>query len=212
MEYQANYAQNIITCFAHLDGKSVGVIANQPRVIAGCIDINASDKAARFVRTCDTFGLPLVTLVDVPGYLPGINQECGGIIRHGAKLLYAYSEATVPKVTVIIRKAYGGAYLAMCCKELGADVSFAWPSAEIAVMGPDEAANIIFRKETGDARVARIREYRVNFANPYKAAERLFVDEIIDPSDTRKCVISALQMLHGKKIYITEKKHGNIPL
>ena len=211
-EYQKGFAQNLVTCFAHLDGRSVGILANQPKVRAGCIDIDASDKAARFVRTCDAFGLPLVTLVDVPGYLPGTQQEYGGIIRHGAKLLYAYSEATVPKISVILRKAYGGAYLAMCCKELGADATFAWPTAEIAVMGPDGAANIIFRKSTGDERKENVEKYREEFATPYKAAERGLVDEVIYPAETRCRLITALRMLKGKQARLPEKKHGNLPL
>jgi acetyl-CoA carboxylase carboxyltransferase component len=176
LEYQPWYAQNIITGFMRLNGKSIGVVASQPKVLAGCLDINASDKAARFIRTCDAFNIPLLSLMDVPGFLPGTNQEYGGIIRHGAKMLYAFSEATVPKVTVITRKAYGGSYIAMCNKELGADMVFAWPTSEIAVMGPDGAANIIFKKEIEEAedknakRAEKIEEYRDNVANPYTAA------------------------------------------
>jgi acetyl-CoA carboxylase carboxyltransferase component len=178
LEYQPWYAQNIITGFMRLNGKSIGVVASQPKVLAGCLDINASDKAARFIRTCDAFNIPLLSLMDVPGFLPGTNQEYGGIIRHGAKMLYAFSEATVPKVTVITRKAYGGSYIAMCNKELGADMVFAWPTSEIAVMGPDGAANIIFKKEIEEAedknakRAEKIEEYRDNVANPYTAAAR----------------------------------------
>ena len=213
LEYQPEYAKNILTCFAHLDGQSVGILANQPNFLAGCIDINASDKAARFIRSCDSFGLPLLTLVDVPGFLPGTNQEFGGIIRHGAKMLYAYSEATVPKVTVILRKAYGGAYLAMCAKELGADVSLAWPTAEIAVMGPDSAANIIFRDvATPEERAEKIMQYRAEFATPYKAVEHQLADDVIDPAQTRSRVISALHMLRGKRAVLPMRKHGNIPL
>lgn len=218
MEYQPYYAQNIITGFMRLNGRSVGVVASQPKVLAGCLDINASDKAARFIRTCDSFNIPLLTLMDVPGFLPGTNQEYGGIIRHGAKMLYAYSEATVPKVTVITRKAYGGSYIAMCNKELGADMVLAWPTAEIAVMGPDGAANIIFKKEISEAedknlkRKEKIEEYRNTVANPYTAAARGYVDAVIEPSVTRKIVISSFDMLTGKRELRPEKKHGNIPL
>ncbi|MBP2649603.1 MAG: pccB [Firmicutes bacterium] len=209
-EVLPHYAQNIIICFARLDGQSVGIIANQPAVMAGCLDINASDKAARFIRFCDSFNIPLVTLVDVPGFLPGTDQEYGGIIRHGAKLLYAYSEATVPKITLITRKAYGGAYIAMCSQHLGGDQVFAWPSAEIAVMGPAGAANIIFR---GDAEAeAKTAQYVEEFATPYKAAERGYVDQIIEPSETRARVITALNMLATKREARPAKKHGNIPL
>ncbi|NLJ58478.1 MAG: methylmalonyl-CoA carboxyltransferase [Tissierellia bacterium] len=218
MEYQPYFAQNIITGFIRLKGKSVGVVASQPKVLAGCLDINASDKAARFIRTCDSFNIPLLTLMDVPGFLPGTNQEYGGIIRHGAKMLYSYSEATVPKVTVITRKAYGGSYIAMCNKELGADMVFAWPSAEIAVMGPEGAANIIFKREIADAedqnfkRTEKIQEYRDTIANPYAAAARGYVDAVIEPSETRKRIISSFDMLTGKRELRPEKKHGNIPL
>ncbi len=218
MEYQPYYAQNVITGFMRLNGKSVGVIASQPKVLAGCLDINASDKAARFIRTCDSFNIPLLTLMDVPGFLPGTNQEYGGIIRHGAKMLYAYSEATVPKVTVITRKAYGGSYIAMCNKELGADMVLAWPTAEIAVMGPDGAAIIIFKKEIDEAedknikRKEKIQEYRNTVANPYTAAARGYVDAVIEPSETRKRIISSFDMLTGKREMRPEKKHGNIPL
>ncbi len=213
-DYLPMFAQNIITCFARIGGKSVGIIANQPSSMAGCLDINASDKAARFIRTCDAFNIPLVNFVDVPGFLPGTAQEYGGIIRHGAKMLYAYSEATTPKITMIVRKAYGGAYLAMCCKELGADMVFAWPDAEIAVMGPDGAANIIFRDTSGDPelRAQKIADYKKEFATPYKAAERGMVDDVIEPCDTRKRIISALDMLKGKCVNPQEKRHGNIPL
>ena len=218
MEYQAYYAMNIITGFMRLNGRSVGVIASQPKVLAGCLDINASDKAARFIRTCDAFNIPILTLMDVPGFLPGTHQEYGGIIRHGAKMLYAYSEATVPKVTVITRKAYGGSYIAMCNKELGADVVLAWPTAEIAVMGPDGAANIIFKNEISEAedknlkRKEKIEEYRNTVANPYTAAARGYVDAVIEPSETRKRIISSFDMLTGKRVLRPEKKHGNIPL
>ena len=217
-EVQPLYAQNIVTCFARLGGRSVGVIANQPKVLAGVLDINASDKAAHFIRCCDSFNIPLVTLADTAGYLPGVGQEHGGVIRHGAKLLYAYSEATVPKITVIMRKAYGGAYIAMCSRHLGADQVFAWPSAEIAVMGPDGAANIIFKKEIEEAadpavaRKEKIAEYKHNFANPYKAALRGYVDDIIDPAETRQRLVGALAMLLGKRVTAPSRKHGNIPV
>ncbi len=218
MEYQAHYAKNMITGFARMGGRSVGIIANQPKVLAGCLDVNASDKAARFIRTCDAFHVPLLNLVDVPGFLPGTNQEYMGIIRHGAKMLYAYSEATVPKVTLILRKAYGGAYIAMCNKELGADVVFAWPTAEIAVMGPQGAANIIFRKEIGEAddpvaeRNERIEMYEREFATPYIAAERGYVDDVILPHSSRARLIDAFVMLDGKRESLPRKKHGNMPL
>ncbi|HHT20339.1 MAG TPA: methylmalonyl-CoA carboxyltransferase [Tissierellia bacterium] len=218
MEYQKYYATNMITCFARIGGQSVGIIANQPRVMAGCLDVNASDKAARFVRTCDAFNIPMLTLVDVPGFLPGTDQEFNGIIRHGAKLLYAYSEATVPMVTMIVRKAYGGAYIAMCCKELGSDMVLAWPTAEIAVMGASGAANIIFRKdikESADPEATRqdkIAEYEAGFANPYKAAERGYVDDVIVPSESRLRLIDAFRMLASKQAEKPRKKHGNIPV
>jgi len=218
MEVHESYATNAVVGFARLGGRSVGMVANQPRVMAGCIDINASDKISRFVRFCDAFNIPVVTWVDTPGYLPGTNQEYGGVIRHGAKILYAYSEATVPKVTVILRKAYGGAYLAMCAKALGADQVIAWPQAEIAVMGPDGAANIIFKDEIAKAenpvemRKAKIAEYRDKFANPYVAAARGYVDAVIDPRETRPRIISALEMLNSKRESRPPKKHGNIPV
>lgn len=209
-EVYAHYAANIITCFARFDGQTVGIIANQPAVMAGCLDINASDKAARFIRFCDAFNIPLLNIVDVPGFLPGTDQEYGGIIRHGAKMLYAYSEATVPKVTLITRKAYGGSYLAMCSQDLGADQVLAWPSAEIAVMGPAGAANIIFR---GDPEVQeKTAQYIEEFATPYKAAERGFVDQVIEPCETRPRIITALSMLVSKREVRPAKKHGNIPL
>ena len=217
-EYQQYYARNIITAFIRLGGKSVGVIASQPKFMAGCLDINASDKASRFIRTCDAFNIPLLTLEDVPGFLPGTQQERGGIIRHGAKMLYAYSEATVPKVTVITRKAYGGAYIGMCSKHLGADMVFAWPDAEIAVMGADGAANIIFSKDIKAAadpaaeRAAKIAQYQDAMMNPYVAAARGYVDDIILPSETRKYLISAFDALAGKHADRPRKKHGNIPL
>jgi len=212
------YATNMVTGFARLDGQVVGVIANQPKVLAGCIDINASDKAARFIRFCDAFNIPVVTFVDTPGYLPGTAQEYGGIIRHGAKLLYAYSEATVPKLTVVLRKAYGGAYLAMCSRALGADFTAAWPTAEIAVMGPEGAANIIFRQEIekadnpAETRKQKEAEYRDKFATPYPAAARGFVDTIIEPRDSRPVLIQALASLATKRESRPGKKHGNLPV
>ena len=218
MEYQQYFARNIITAFIRLNGKSVGVIASQPKAMAGCLDINAADKASRFIRTCDSFNIPLLTLEDVPGFLPGTQQEHGGIIRHGAKMLYAYSEASVPKVTVITRKAYGGAYIGMCSKHLGADMVFAWPESEIAVMGADGAANIIFAKDIKTAadpaaqRKAKIAEYQKAMMNPYVAAARGYVDDVILPSETRKRVISAFEALAGKRVDRPKKKHGNIPL
>ncbi|ABR50610.1 carboxyl transferase [Alkaliphilus metalliredigens QYMF] len=217
-EVQPYFAMNIITGFIRINGQSVGVIANQPKVLAGCLDINASDKAARFVRTCDCFNIPVLNIVDVPGFLPGKGQEHGGIIRHGAKMLYAYSEATVPKITLIVRKAYGGAYIAMCCKELGADLVLAWPTAEIAVMGAEGAANIIFRNEIKDAedpqalRAEKIANYKQEFATPYKAAERGYVDDVIEPSSTRPRLVSALNMLASKRDSRPSKKHGNLPV
>ena len=217
-EPHAWYAQNMVTCYARLGGRVVGIIANQPKVLAGCIDINASDKAARFIRFCDCFNIPLLTFVDTPGYLPGTAQEYGGIIRHGAKLLFAYSEATVPKLTVVLRKAYGGAYLAMCSRSLGADFSVAWPSAEIAVMGPEGAANIIFRQEIKEAadpaefRKQKEAEYRAKFATPYPAAARGFVDVVITPRETRPVLVDALASFSTKRESRPAKKHGNIPV
>ena len=217
-ELQPLFATNIVICFARLDGKSVGIIANQPNSMAGVLDINAADKAARFIRFCDSFNIPIVTLVDTAGYLPGVGQEHNGVIRHGAKLLYAYSEATAPKITLIIRKSYGGAYIAMCSKHLGADMVYAWPSAEIAVMGPDGAANIIFKKEIDKAddpkkvRAEKIEEYKKEFANPYRAAVRGYVDDVIEPEYTRSYLINALHLLAGKRESRMPRKHGNIPL
>lgn len=217
-EVQVAYAANMITGFGRLNGRSVGIIGNQPKVMAGCLDINASDKASRFIRFCDAFNIPLVTFTDTPGYLPGVSQEHGGVIRHGAKLLYAYSEANVPKLTVITRKAYGGAYIAMCSRHLGADMVFALPNAEIAVMGPDGAANIIFKDEIKDAadpmskRQEKIDEYRNKFANPYVAASRGFVDDVIDPATIRPSLINALEMCITKRESRPAKKHGNLPV
>jgi len=195
----------------------VGIIAQQPISKAGCLDIDACDKASRFIRFCDAFNIPIINLVDVPGYLPGTDQEWGGIIRHGAKMLYAYSEATVPKITLTIRKAYGGAYLGMCCKDLGADTVFCWPTTELAVMGPEGAAAVIFRKELEKAEDAgallqeKIQEYRGIFANPYRAAEHLHVDDVIDPAETRPRLIKALEMVIDKIESRPKKKHGIIP-
>lgn len=209
-EVHRHFAPNIITCFARMDGQTVGMIASQPKALAGCLDINASDKSARFIRFCDAFNIPLITLVDVPGFLPGIDQEHGGIIRHGAKMLYAYAEATVPKITLITRKAYGGAYIGMCSKHLHADMVFAWPSAEIAVMGADGAANIIFRNDPEVK--AKTEQYIQEFATPYKAAERGYIDQIIEPQATRPHIISALRILQNKSVEKPYRKHGNIPL
>ncbi|WP_068794123.1 acyl-CoA carboxylase subunit beta [Brevibacillus laterosporus] len=218
MEIQSQFARNVVVGFGRLKGQPVGFIANQPKVMAGGLDIDSSDKLARFIRTCDCFNIPLVTFVDVTGFFPGVNQEHGGIIRHGAKILYAYSEATVPKISVITRKAYGGAYVALNSKAIGADVVYAWPNAEIAVMGPEGAASVIFAKEiekSEDAlatRQRKITEYREKFANPYVAAEHGMVDDIIDPRETRKYLIHSLDMLKKKREERPAKKHGNIPL
>ncbi|HEY3625910.1 MAG TPA: acyl-CoA carboxylase subunit beta [Terracidiphilus sp.] len=217
-EIQPGFASNIVIGFGRLQGRPVGIVANQPSVLAGVLDINASDKSARFVRFCNAFNIPLLTFVDVPGFLPGVEQERGGIIRHGAKLLFAYSAATVPKITVVLRKAYGGAYIAMCSKGLGADRVMAWPTAEIAVMGAEGAAEIVFRREIDAAhdqaarRKELVEEYRETFANPYVAAGRRLVDDIIDPADTRKHLALALEYLHGKRELRPQKKHGLIPL
>ena len=212
------FAKNIVTGFARMNGSTIGIIANQPKFMAGSLDCDSSDKGARFVRFCDCFNIPLVTFTDVPGYLPGVNQEHNGVIRHGAKLLFAFSEATVPKINVIVRKAYGGAYIAMNSKHLGADMVFAWPTAEIAVMGPSGAANIIFKRDIKNAedpvlaRQEKIQEYTEKFANPYVAASRGYVDDVIEPDSTRPRIISALEMLASKRDTRPAKKHGNIPL
>src|SRR6185503_19366941 len=217
-EVHEHFAKNVICGFARVEGRSVGIVAQQPEVLAGVLDIDASYKAARFVRFCDCFNIPLVTLVDVPGFLPGVDQEHRGIIRHGAKLLYAYCEATVPKVTVITRKAYGGAYDVMSSKHVRGDLNFAWPTAEIAVMGVEGAVNIIFRDRIAEAadadaeRAALVAEYEERFANPYVAAARGYVDEVILPSETRARVVDALVMLQGKRQAVPARKHGNIPL
>jgi acetyl-CoA carboxylase carboxyltransferase component len=218
LEVQAYHAMNIVVGFARLDGRPVGVVANQPKVMAGALDIDASIKAARFVRFCDAYGIPLVTFVDVPGFLPGTAQEYGGIIRHGAKLLYAFSEATVPKLTVITRKAYGGAYCVMCSKHIRADFNVAWPTAEIAVMGPEGAVNIVFRRELEQARdqAARraelVADYTARFANPYVAAERGYIDDVIEPRETRRALIRALHVAARKERVRAPRRHGNIPL
>jgi acetyl-CoA carboxylase carboxyltransferase component len=218
LEPHHNYARNAIICFARLNGRTVGVIANQPMHLAGCLDVNASDKITRFIRFCDAFNIPLVTIADVPGYLPGKDQEWLGIIRHGAKLLWAYSEATVPKITLIIRKDYGGSYLAMCSKDLGADFVFAWPTAEIAVMGAEGATPVIFRKEIEAApdpqakEQEKIQEYRDLLYNPYIAASRGYIDEVISPQESRPKIIKTLELLSTKREARPSKKHGNIPV
>jgi propionyl-CoA carboxylase beta chain len=220
-EVHEHYARNIVVGFARLNGRSVGIVANQPAFLAGVLDINSSVKGARFVRFCDAFNIPLITFEDVPGFLPGTNQEYGGIIRHGAKLLFAFAEATVPKITVITRKAYGGAYCVMASKHIRADVNYAWPSAEIAVMGPEGAVDIVYKSELAqvkdpkareEARKQKIEEFRDRFANPYVAADRGFVDAVIQPRETRKKIINALEMLQNKRDKNPPKKHGNIPL
>ena len=213
-EIQRDFAGNIVTGFIRLEGSTVGVVANQPMVLAGCLDIDASRKAARFVRFCDAFGIPVLTLVDVPGFLPGVSQELGGIIKHGAKLLFAYGEATVPKVTVITRKAYGGAYDVMASKHLRGDFNYAWPTAEVAVMGAKGAAEILYRADLGDKdKIAqRVKDYEDRFANPFVAAERGFIDEVIMPHSTRRRVARAFASLRGKKLTNPWKKHDNIPL
>ena len=218
-EVNALWAMNIVCGFARVDGHVVGIVGNQPQVLAGCLDIEASEKAARFVRTCDAFNIPLVTFVDVPGFLPGTNQEYDGIIRHGAKLLYAYCEATVPRVQIITRKGYGGAFVVMNSKSIGADLAYAWPSAEIAVMDANGAANILLRREMAECRRpggaqgrSGTRSTRERFANPYNAAERGYVDDVIDPRDTRRVLAGALEMLRTKKEQMPARKHGNVPL
>jgi acetyl-CoA carboxylase carboxyltransferase component len=218
LEIQPDFAKNMIVGFGRLDSRSVGIVANNPRHMAGTLNIDASDKAARFIRTCDCFDIPVVTFVDVTGFLPGVSQEHGGIIRHGAKMLYAYAEATVPKVTLIVRKSYGGAYLAMNSRDMGADVVLAWPTSAVAVMGAEGAANIIYRREiqaSGDpdaTRAAKIAEYKKRFDNPYWAASRGYIDDVIDPKDTRRALIRHLDMLEGKKVERPYRKHGNMPL
>ena len=218
VEVQKDFAKNIVVGYARMNGMSVGIIANQPKVMAGSLDCDASDKAARFIRTCDSFNIPIITFTDTPGYFPGVAQEHNGIIRHGAKLLYAYSEATVPKINVIIRKAYGGAYIAMSSKHLDTDVVMAWPTAEIAVMGPEGAANIIFKNDIAQSddpistRADKIQEYKDKFATPFVAAQRGYVDDVIEPDSTRPRIIAALEMLNSKRDSRPAKKHGNLPL
>ncbi|HCX72454.1 MAG TPA: methylmalonyl-CoA carboxyltransferase, partial [Candidatus Cloacimonas sp.] len=218
LEVSRNFAQNIVVGFARMNGHPIGIVANQPKVLAGVLDINASTKAARFVRFCDAFNIPLVVLEDVPGFLPGSNQEHNGIIRHGAKLLYAFAEATVPKVTVVLRKAYGGAYCVMNSRHMRADVVYAWPSAEIAVMGPKGAVEIVFRKDMKNADnpqqliAEKENEYKEKFANPYRAAEKGYIDDIIEPAQTRFRLIRSLEMLATKRDSNPPRKHGNIPL
>jgi acetyl-CoA carboxylase carboxyltransferase component len=218
LEVSANYARNIIVGFARFNGQSVGIVANQPKVMAGCLDSNASRKAGRFVRFCDAFNIPLVTLVDVPGFLPGTGQEYNGVILHGAKLLYAYGEATVPKVTVTLRKSYGGAYCVMSSKHLRGDMNYAWPTAEIAVMGPSGAVEVIFAKEVAAAEdpkacaAEKEAEYKKAFANPYNAAQYGYIDDVIEPRNTRFRIIRALQLLQTKKLSNPAKKHDNLPL
>jgi propionyl-CoA carboxylase beta chain len=217
-EVHEHWAKNIVVGFGHMDGRSVGIVGNQPAFLAGVLDINSSVKGARFVRFCDAFNIPILTFEDVPGFLPGTEQEFGGIIRHGAKLLYAYAEATVPKITVITRKAYGGAYCVMGSKHLRTDINLAWPTAEIAVMGPEGAVNIVYRRELAAAgdqaavRQQKVDEFRERFANPFIAAERGYVDDVIEPRETRPRVIRALRMLENKVDTMPRKKHGNIPL
>ncbi|MGA7964799.1 MAG: acyl-CoA carboxylase subunit beta [Gammaproteobacteria bacterium] len=218
LEVQKRFAKNMVVGFGRLNGMAVGIVANQPKFLAGCLDINASMKCARFVRTCDSFNIPLITFVDVPGFLPGVHQEFGGIIKHGAKIIYAYCEATVPKISVVTRKAYGGAYDVMSSKHHGGDINYAYPTAEIAVMGPEGAVNIIFKKEIEKAddpeatRTRLIDEYRHNFASPFKAAELGYIDHIIFPENTRPRLIKALMMLKNKKDSIPQRRHGNVPL
>jgi propionyl-CoA carboxylase beta chain len=217
-EVHKHYATNIIVGFARLNGKSVGIVANQPAVLAGVLDINASTKAARFVRFCDCFNIPIIVFEDVPGFLPGLTQEHGGIIRHGAKLLYAFAEATVPKITVITRKAYGGAYIVASSKHIRGDVNLAWPTAEIAVMGPEGAINVLYQRELAEAddpealRAQLVQQYKETFANPYVAASWGYLDDVIEPSQTRPTLINALEMLQNKRDENPPKKHGNIPL
>ena len=218
LEYFPHWAKSIICGFSRIDGRSVGIVGNQPMVLAGVLDIESSEKAARFVRTCDAFNIPIVTFVDVPGFLPGVDQEYGGIIRHGAKLLYAYCEATVPRIQVITRKAYGGAYVVMNSKSIGADLAYAWPTAELAVMGPQGAVEIVYRRELQQAanpaarRAELVAEYTEKYSNPYAAAERGYVDDVIDPADTRVKLVAGLKMLSTKRETLPQRKHGNMPL
>lgn len=211
-EIMPHFAKNALVGFGRLGGRSVGIVANQPAYLAGVLDIDASDKMARFIRFCDCFNIPVVTFVDVPGFLCGTNQEHNGIIRHGAKIVFAYAEATVPKLTVITRKAYGGAYIVMSSKQIGSDVNFAYPTAEVAVMGAEGAVNILYRKADEETKQKAIQEYKENFANPYRVAELGYIDEIIEPKDTRKKLIQGLEMARNKMNTLPPKKHGNIPL
>jgi acetyl-CoA carboxylase carboxyltransferase component len=217
-EYFPHFAKSIICGFSRIDGKPVGIVGNQPKILAGVLDIESAEKAARFVRTCDAFNIPLITFVDVPGFLPGVDQEYGGIIRHGAKLLYAYCEATVPRISIITRKAYGGAYVVMDSKSIGSDLAFAWPTAELAVMGPQGAVEIVYRRELQQAadpaarRAELVAEYTEKYANPYAAAERGYIDDVIDPADTRKKLVAGLRMLSTKREELPKRKHGNVPL
>jgi acetyl-CoA carboxylase carboxyltransferase component len=217
-EYHQHWAKNIVCGFARVNGEAVGVVGNQPMVLAGVLDIESAEKASRFVRTCDAFNIPLLTFVDVPGFLPGVDQEYGGIIRHGAKLLYAYCEATVPRIQIITRKAYGGAYVVMDSKSIGSDLSYAWPTAELAVMGPQGAVEIVYRRELQQAadpvsrRAELVTEYTEKYANPYVAAERGFVDDVIDPAETRRKIVAGLAMLRTKREDLPKRKHGNVPL
>jgi acetyl-CoA carboxylase carboxyltransferase component len=217
-EYFPHWAKSIVCGFSRLNGQSVGIVGNQPMILAGVLDIESSEKAARFVRTCDAFNIPIITFVDVPGFLPGVDQEYGGIIRHGAKLLYAYCESTVPRIQVITRKAYGGAYVVMNSKSIGADLAYAWPTAELAVMGPQGAVEIVYRRELQNAadpvarRAELVNEYTEKYSNPYAAAERGYIDDVIDPADTRIKLIAGLSMLQSKREELPRRKHGNMPL
>jgi acetyl-CoA carboxylase carboxyltransferase component len=217
-EYFPHWAKSIVCGFSRLNGQSVGIVGNQPMILAGVLDIESSEKAARFVRTCDAFNIPIITFVDVPGFLPGVDQEYGGIIRHGAKLLYAYCESTVPRIQVITRKAYGGAYVVMNSKSIGADLAYAWPTAELAVMGPQGAVEIVYRRELQNAadpatrRAELVQEYTEKYSNPYAAAERGYIDDVIDPADTRIKLIAGLSMLQSKREELPRRKHGNMPL
>ena len=217
-EVHSHWAMSITCGFARMDGRVVGIVGNQPAVLAGVLDIDSSEKASRFVRTCDAFNIPLLTFVDVPGFLPGTDQEYGGIIRHGAKLLYAYCESTVPRIQIITRKAYGGAYVVMNSKSIGADLAFAWPSAELAVMGPNGAVDIVYRRELAEAadpvgrRAELIDEYTERYANPYIAAERGYIDDVISPADTRRVICRSLDILASKREELPKRKHGNVPL
>jgi propionyl-CoA carboxylase beta chain len=218
MEVHAAFAQQITVGFARIDGHSVGIVANQPNVLAGVLDIDSSEKAARFVRTCDAFNIPLVTFVDVPGYMPGTEQEYGGIIRHGAKLLYAFCEATVPRISVVIRKAYGGAYVVMNSKSIGADLAYAWPTAELAVMGAGGAVEIVHRRDllaSDDPQTLRkqlVGQYEEEYVSPYIAAERGFIDDVVDPAETRRLICRSLELLRSKREELPKRKHGNVPL